>query len=157
MRCKAFQCVRREKKSETVDGTHVRLAAIPSEKVDFVRWRFVSIDVNQHERYNGFVDRQALKAFPMSMARAASQRHTVHGHRKSTAILDDTIYIACFHKDMDEVIHEDPLRETEQDVLSYGCCSMLILQQGKPHDCGGSMFATELTSAGWNDGANCAQ
>ena len=68
-----------------------------------MRWRFLSIEVNQHERYDGFADTQAVKVFPMSMARAASQRHTVHGHRKSTAILDAAV--ACFHKDMDELIH----------------------------------------------------
>ena len=89
----------------------MRLAAIPSEKGDLVRWRFVSIEVNQHERYDGFADRQALKVFPMSMARAASQRHTVHGHRKITAILDAAA--AWFHKDMDELIHAHPPRETE--------------------------------------------
>ena len=68
-----------------------------------MRWRFLSIEVNQHEEYDGFADTQAVKVFPMSMARATSQRHTVHGHRKSTAILDATV--ACFHKDMDELIH----------------------------------------------------
>ena len=47
---KHFNVIRRVKKSEAVDGTHVRLAAIPSEKGDFVRSRFVSIEVNEHER-----------------------------------------------------------------------------------------------------------
>ena len=108
-----FSVIRRGKKSEAVDGTHVRLAAIPSEKGDLVRWRFVSIEVNQHERYDGFADAQALKLFPMSMARAASQRHTVHCHRKITAILDATT--AWFHKDMDQLIHAHPPRETEPD------------------------------------------
>ena len=107
--------IRREKKSEAIDGTHVRLAAIPSEKGDFVRWRLGSIEVKQHERYDGFADTQALEVFPMPMARAASQRHTVHGHRKITAILDATI--ACFHKDMDELILAHPPRETEPECV----------------------------------------
>ena len=95
---KHFSVIRRGKKSEAVDGTHVRLAAIPSEKEDLVRWRFVSIEVTQHETYDGFADTKALNVFPMSLARAPSQRHTVHGHRKITAILDATI--ACFRKGM---------------------------------------------------------
>ena len=32
-----------------------------------------------------------------------------------------------------------------QRVLSYGCCSKLILKQGEPHDCGKSMFATKYS------------
>ena len=65
----------------------------PSGNGDFVHWGLGSIEVNQHERYDGFANTQALKAFPMSMARAASQRHTEHGHRR---ILDAAM--ACFHR-----------------------------------------------------------
>ena len=43
---------------------------------------------HQHERYDGFADTQALKVSPTSKARAASQRHTEHGHRQITTILD---------------------------------------------------------------------
>ena len=93
------------------------MAAIPSENGDFVRWRLVSIEVNQYERYDGFADTQALKVFPMSIARAASQRHTVSGHHKITTILDATI--ACFHTDMDELIDAHPPRELSHVVLSY--------------------------------------
>ena len=82
VRCKAFQCDSTGKKSEAIEGTHVRMAAIPSENGDFVRWRLGSVEVNQHERYDGFADTQALKVFPTSVARALSQRHTEHGHRK---------------------------------------------------------------------------
>ena len=88
---KHFSVIRRGKKSEAVDGTHVRLAANPSEIGGLVRWRLVSIQVNQHERYDGFADTQALKVFPMSMARATSQRHTEHGHHKLPAILDGAL------------------------------------------------------------------
>ena len=64
------------------------------------------------KRYDGFADTQALKVFPMSVARAASPRHTEHVHHQSTAILE-----ACFHTDMDELIHAHPLRETEPDCI----------------------------------------
>ena len=50
----------RERKSEAVQGTYVRLAAIPSEKGDLVRWRLGRIEVKQHERYDGFGDTQAV-------------------------------------------------------------------------------------------------
>ena len=73
------------------------------------------MEVNQHERYDGFADTQALKAFPLPTARAASQRHTVHGQREIIAILDATK--ACFHTDMDELVHADPPRETEPDCI----------------------------------------
>ena len=65
---KHFSVIRRGKKSEANEGTHVRMAAIPSENGDLVRWRLVSIEVNQYERYDGFADTQALKVFPMSIA-----------------------------------------------------------------------------------------
>ena len=87
-----------------------------------MRWRFVSIEVNQDERYDGFADTQALKVFPTSMARAASQRHTVHGHRKITANLDAPF--VCFHKDMDQLIHAHPPRETER----YGIVVWLLFK-----------------------------
>ena len=86
----------------------LRLTAIPSEQGDLVRWELGSIEVNQHET-------QALKVFPMSTARAASQRHTEHERHKSTAILDTTF--ACFDTDMDELIHAHPPRETEPDCI----------------------------------------
>ena len=44
-----------------------------------------------------------MKVFLISTARAASQRHTELGHRKSIAILD-----AFFYTDMDELIHAHP-------------------------------------------------
>ena len=62
--------------------------------------------------WNGFADAQALEVFSMSAARAANQRHTEHVHRKSTAILD-----ACFHRDMNELIHGHPPRETEPEGI----------------------------------------
>ena len=59
-----FSVIRRVKKSEAIEGTRVRVVAIPSENGDLVQWRLVSIDVNQYERYDGFADTQALKVFP---------------------------------------------------------------------------------------------
>ena len=57
--------------------------------------------------------RKHSKCFPCRWQE--QQRHTVHGHRKITAILDDTL--ACFHKDMDELIHAHPPRETEPECI----------------------------------------
>ena len=73
------------------------MAAIPFEVENLVRW-------------DGFADTQALKVFFMPTARAASQRHTEHVHRQSTAFLD-----ACFHTDMNELIRAHPPRETEPE------------------------------------------
>ena len=100
-------------KSWNTDGIHVRMVAIPSENGDLVRWRLVSIKVIQYEWYDGFADTQALNVFPMSIARAASQLHTEHGHHTITAILDATF--VCFHRDMDQLIHEHPPRETQPE------------------------------------------
>ena len=111
---KHFSVSRRGKKSETIEGTHVRLAASPSEKGDLVRWRLGSIEVNQYERYDSFADTQALKVFPTSKERATSQRHTEHGQRKIVAIRDATK--ACFHTNMDELIHSHPPREIVSDL-----------------------------------------
>ena len=119
------------------------MKAIPSGKEHLVRWRLGSIEVNQHERCYGFADNQALNSFPMSSARAASQRHTEHCHRRITAILDSTL--ACFHTDMDELIHAHLQKKVSQIVLSYGCCSQLILEQGKLLDCGRSTFARKYS------------
>ena len=47
---KHFSVIRRGKKCEAVDGTHVRMAAITSEKGHLVRWRLGSIEVKQHGR-----------------------------------------------------------------------------------------------------------
>ena len=83
---------RRVKKSEAIDGTHVRMKEIASENEDFVRWILASMEVNQRERCDVFAGTQALKVCRMSIARAASQRHTEHGHRKIIALLDAAMY-----------------------------------------------------------------
>ena len=43
---------------------------------------------SKYERYDHFADTQTLKAFPMSIAKATSQRHTEHRHHKITATVD---------------------------------------------------------------------
>ena len=73
-----------------------------------MRWNLGSIKVNQNKMYDGFADTQVVKVFSMSTARAASQRHTEHVQCGGTAILDDAV--ACFHTDMDELIHAHPPR-----------------------------------------------
>ena len=105
---KHFGVIRRKKKSESIDGTKRRMAAVLIEAGNLGSWRFVNSKVNQIERYDEFADAQAVKVFLISMARAASQRLTELGHRKRIAILD-----ACFHADMDELIHGRPPQETE--------------------------------------------
>ena len=55
-----FSVIRRVKKSEAIEDTRLRLAAIPSEKRDLVRWRLGRIEFKQYEKYDGF----ALKVFP---------------------------------------------------------------------------------------------
>ena len=50
--------IRRVKRSGAIDGTHVRMAAIPSENGDFVRWRLGRIKVDQPEKCNG-IDEKA--------------------------------------------------------------------------------------------------
>ena len=87
----AFGVIRRVKKSEATDGTHVRMKVIASEKGDLVRWRLVIMEVNQYERHDVFADTPAMKVFRMLIARAASHRHTEHGHRKVIAILDAAV------------------------------------------------------------------
>ena len=59
------------------------------------------------KKYDGFADTQALKMFRTSKARAASQRHTEHGHLQITSILD-----TCLHTNVNELIHAHPPRET---------------------------------------------
>ena len=55
---------RRRKKSEAIEDTHVRVAAISSEKGDFVHWRLDSIEINEYEKYDGLADTQAVKVVP---------------------------------------------------------------------------------------------
>ena len=87
----AFGVIRRVKKSEATDGTHVRMKVIASEKGDLVRWRLVSMEFNQYERHDAFAGTPALKVFRMLIAKAASHRDTEHGNRKVIAILDAAV------------------------------------------------------------------
>ena len=87
----AFGVILRVEKSETIDNTHVRMKVIASEKGDRVRWRLVSMEVNQHERHVVFAGAPALKVFRMLVAKAASHRHSEHGHRNIIAILDAAV------------------------------------------------------------------
>ena len=108
-----FSVVRRVKKSEATNGKHVRMKIIASEKGDIVRWRLVSMEVNNHERPDVFAGTPSLKVFRMLIAKAASHRHPEHGHRKIIAILDAAV--AFFHAEMDETIYAHPPREAEAD------------------------------------------
>ena len=61
------------------------------------------MEVNQHERHDVFAGTPAMKVFRMLIAKAASQRHLQHRHRKIIAILDAVV--AFFHADMHEVTY----------------------------------------------------
>ena len=131
-----FSVIRRGKKSEDNHGTKMRMAAIPSEVENLVCW-------------NGFADAQALKVLPMSTARAASQRHTEHVHRKSTAILD-----ACFHTDMNELMHTHPPRETEPEGNVVWLLSKAHIGARSAARAWQEFFRNEVfVSAGGNKGA----
>ena len=85
----------------------------------------------------------------MSMARALSQRHTVHGHRKIIASLDATF--ACFHKDMDELIHAHPPRETEPHGIVVWLLFKAHSGARRAARLWQEYFRNEvLMSAGWN-------
>ena len=49
----------------------------------------------------------------MLVAKAASDSHPEHGHRKIVAILK--VAVACFHADMEDVIYAHPPAEAEPD------------------------------------------
>ena len=53
-----------------------------------------------------------IESVPTSKTRAASQRHTEHGHRQITSILD-----TFFHTDIDELKHAHPPREAEPECI----------------------------------------
>ena len=89
--------IRRVKKSEAIDGIHVRMKIIAHNKGDLVRWILVSL-VNQYERHDVFAGTPALKVFRMLVAEAAGHSRTEHGHRKIVAILE--VAVAFFHADM---------------------------------------------------------
>ena len=66
MRCTAFQCDSTGDEKWRHSWYSCVYDSDPIWKMDFVRWRLVSIEVNQHERYDGFADTQALKVVPTS-------------------------------------------------------------------------------------------
>ena len=138
-----FSVIRRRKNSEAVHGIHVRMAAIPSENGDFVRWRLVSIEGNQYERYDGFADTQALKVFPVD---CKGSRSTSHRARTSQDYCNHGRHFACFHTNMDELIHAHPPRETDPDgIVVWLLFKALILEQGEQHDCGRSTLTRKYS------------
>ena len=98
--------IRRVKKSEATDSTHVRMKIL-------VRWRLVSKEVNHYERHEVFAGTPALKVFRRLIAKTASHSHPEHDHRKVFAILD--VAVAFFHADMEEKIYAHPPAEAEPD------------------------------------------
>ena len=72
----------------------------------------------------------------------------MHGHRKITAILDATF--ACFHKDMDELVHAHPPRETEPDGLVVWLLFKAHSGARRAARLWQEYFRHEVMSAGWN-------
>ena len=103
------------KKSEAIDGFHVRTKIIAQNEGDLVRWRFVSVEVNPYGRHDVCAGTSALKVFRMLIAKAASHCHTEHGHRKIIAILD--VAVAFFHAEMEDQIFAHPPREAKPDRI----------------------------------------
>ena len=97
----ALGVVRSVKKSEAIDGTHVRMKVIASEKEDLVRCRCLSMEINQHERPDVFACTRALKVFRMFISKAA-----VDATRTRTPQDHSNPGCCCctFYADMDEVI-----------------------------------------------------
>ena len=113
---KGFSVTRRVKRSEVTDGTHVRMRAMASEKGDRVCW----MKVNQHERHEVDAGTNVLKRLQLSIAGAASQRRTEHGHRKITTILDTAIAFAHTLPavtNTEELIYAHSSREAEPDCF----------------------------------------
>ena len=107
----AFGVVRRVKKSEATDTTHVRMKIIARNKGDLVRWKLVSMEVN-HERHDVFAGTSAIESVPY-VDRKASHSHPEHGHRKDIAILD--VAVASFRADVEDVTCAHPPAEAEPD------------------------------------------
>ena len=107
------------------------------------------MEVNQHERYDVFAGTHALKVFRMSIASAASERHTEHGHRQITASLDAGV--ACFHTDMDGLIHAHPPREAEPDCTVVWLLLKALSGAGRAARLRQDFFRNEaFMRDGWN-------
>ena len=100
--------IRRVKKSEATDGTHVRMKINAHNKGDLVRWTLVSMEVNQYERHDVFA---GIESVPQ-VERKSSQSQS-HGHRKIIANID--VAVAFFHVDMEDKICAHPPAEAEPD------------------------------------------
>ena len=102
------------------------------------------MEVNQYERHDVLADTPALKAFRMLIAKAASHRHTEHGHHKVIATLDAAVAL-FFHADMDEVVYAEPPAEAEPGRTVVWLLPRLITEREKLHDCGKSFCAIKFS------------
>ena len=89
---KYFSVIRRGKKSETVDGTHVLLAAIPSEKGDFVRWRFVNCRRNVDT-----CDTNANRDLTRNTFLTLKTCHVIQPSDSRTSLRDQCLFLLCTH------------------------------------------------------------
>ena len=60
---------------KAIDGTHVRMKETASESGDLARWKLVSIEVNQHERYDVFAGTLVESVSHVDCKRSKSTSH----------------------------------------------------------------------------------
>ena len=115
-----FHCViRRVKKSEAIDATHVRMKEIRKLRYEFEE----------------FVHRKVDKVIEeIEQVKLMEKRDDTSQQRQIDHVITD----------MDELIyaHQEKLN---QIVPSYGCCLKLMLENKELHDCGRSVFAMEYS------------
>ena len=117
-----FSGFRRVKKSEAIDGAHVRMKEM----------------CKLHYEFEEFAHRKVEKVIEeMEQVKFMEKRDDTSQQRQIGHVVTD----------MDEFIYAHPPRGAEI-VLSYGYCSKLILEQEESHDCGRSFFAMHYNSRG---------
>ena len=114
----AYCVIRRVKKSEAIDGTHVRMREIGKLRYEFEEFAHRTVDKVIEE---------------IEQVKLMETRDDTSQQRQIDHIVTD----------MDELNFAHPPRKAEPDctVPSYGCCLKLMLEHEKLHDCGRSVFA----------------
>ena len=115
----SFGVIRRVKKSEATDGTHLRVKITVHNKGDLVRWRLVSLEVNQYKRHDVFVDTST------SVYLLQKQQVTDNANHEIIAILD--VVAVFLHTDLQEVnsvvVDQGSLRHAERRSFLTGVVS----------------------------------
>ena len=115
---KSFGVIRRVKKGEATDGTHVRKKIIARRhKGDLVRWIFVSMEVNQYERHDVFAGIESVPQVDRKSSQSQSHR-TLRIARSSQSLTSQLHSFTQTWKTRKTHIHQQKL---SQIVLSCGC------------------------------------